>query len=94
MTEPTLQKDGDRYLVLIDGEVIDEVYKSRGTTGRYRMMGGTGYMKGSTRWCAGKVSDEDYATRKEAVAETVRRWERRQAAVAEINKAMTQEIKR
>lgn len=69
-----LTQDGDRYLVNINDVQVTEVYKSRMETDRYSNMGGVGWNRGRTRWMVGNINDEDYGTRKEAVAEIVRRY--------------------
>lgn len=69
-----LRRDDDRYLVILDGEVITEVYRAR-VKNRTRYPYGDPHarMQGAWRWQAGNVDDDEFMTRREAVAEAVRR---------------------
>lgn len=75
---PRLVADGDQYVVHVDDHQVGTVYKARLATDRYRH--GSPTLRGRTRWFASPGVDDDFfATRKEAVAELVRRWRNRQS---------------
>jgi hypothetical protein len=66
-------RERDRWLVTVDGEVLGEVYKARVHTDRYQSHSPSDRYRGRTRWFAGNVNDEDFDTRRDAVAEVLRR---------------------
>lgn len=68
-----LRRDGDRWLVLIHGVEAAEVYKARHRSDRYPFGDASVKGRGRTRWHASNVADEDFDTRREAVAGSVRR---------------------
>lgn len=67
---------GPEYHVVVDGVVVDEVYRARfrRIDGRYAYSQSGTRFQGRTRWCAGRIADEVFDTRAEAVAEVVRRF--------------------
>jgi hypothetical protein len=72
----TRKLGGDGYWVRVDGVIVGEVYRARCRSDRYPHGDPSYRGRGRTRWYASPgVTDEDFGTRREAVAELVRRAE-------------------
>lgn len=69
----TLTRTNDDWNVLIDGDYIGHVYRERQQSSRYPHGSPSVARRGRWRWMASRINDEDFATRREAVAELVRR---------------------
>lgn len=62
------------YAVHLDGACIGEVFRERQRSDRYPYGEPQISGRGRWRWVASTITDEDFATRQEAVADLVRRY--------------------